>query len=68
MKLTKLYGLTQSEGVTQSSDTLSIFPSTAAPFQVKTLGSTSFGGGIIWTFSIPGTNGVAMACNLSFSG
>jgi hypothetical protein len=55
---------TQSAAVTQSSDTLSILPRTAAPFQARTLGSTSFGGGMICTFSIFGTSGVAIACNL----
>ncbi len=55
---------TQSEAVTHNSDTPSIFARTAAPFHASTRGSTSFGGGIIVTFSIFGTKGVAIACNL----
>ena len=60
--------LTQSSDVIQTSARLSILPSTAAPFQAKTRGSTSFGGGMIWTFSIYGTSGVAIACNLWMEG
>jgi hypothetical protein len=56
--------LTQSEGVTHMSLTLSIFARTQAPFQTKDRGSTSFGGGIIWTFSIFLTSGVAIAWSL----
>jgi len=55
---------TQSDGETHNSATLSILPRTAAPFQARTRGSTSLGGGMICTFSIFGTKGVAMACNL----
>jgi len=44
--------------------TPSIRPSTDAPFQVRTRLSTSFGGGIIWTFSMFCIRGVAIACNL----
>ena len=57
---------THSFAVTHSSDTPSIFARTAAPFQARTRGSTSFGGGIIVTFSMFATNGVAMACSLSW--
>ena len=59
--------ITQSSGVIQSSDILSILPSTAAPFQARIWGLTSLGGGITCTFSIPDTTGVAIACNLENS-
>lgn len=52
---------TQSTLETQRSATPSILPSTAAPFHASTRGSTSLGGGMIWTFSMFGTSGVAIA-------
>lgn len=57
--------LTQSAEVSHKSETPSIFPRTAAPFHTNKRGSTSFGGGIICTFSMLGTSGVAIAWSLS---
>ena len=66
MRVGKKNGMmrTQSAVVTHRSETPSIFPNTAAPFQTSKRGSTSLGGGIICTFSILGTSGVAIACSL----